>query len=354
MKLTKSEILFRLYSRLRQSPCTIDILIDWKKKNGFQFHERSLYRYMNDLTNNLNVKGETIEVFNDEKNKKTWKLVFDESSKELSLFDINTFFLTKNFVPKSIIEQRKESFDKIEELLYTRQSKDKFEFTAEANQLVFGTTNFYDVTYTKIQQLEIEELIWAIQNKRKLILSEILFDGRAGTMSLENGETVLPLSLKLHRGVLQLCCFIERLGIIHILSFDTLISFVITSESFNPKKYSKLLVTYFENHFGITQNVDDRVYVIELEFSNSTGLFVKQFFWHSSQKWTTLKSGNILLNMKCGISRELVGWIFQWMSNVQVQKPKLLKDMVMSKYKECLRMYDQEGDLRYNNSFSKK
>ncbi len=200
------------------------------------------------LTNNLAIPGETIEVIYNEKNKKTWKLIFDKSNKELTLFDINTFFLTKNFVPKSIIEQRKESFNKIEELLYEKQSKNKYEFTADAHHLVFGTTNFYDVTYTKNQQLQIEELIWAIQNKRKIVLSEISFDSGVQHGSIQNGDTVLPLALKLHRGILQLCCFIERLSMPYILSYDTLINFESTSDTFNPKNYTRQLAEYFNPH----------------------------------------------------------------------------------------------------------
>ena len=354
MTLTKSEILLRLYSRLRQSPCTIDILSDWKKKNDLEFHDRSLYRYLNDLTHNLSIPGETIEVFYNEKNKKTWKLVFEKSSKDLSLFDINTFFLTKNFVPKSIIKQREASFNKIEELLYEKQSKNKYEFTTDAHHLVFGTTNFYDVTYTKNQQLKIEELIWAIQNKRKICLSEIIFDSGVSNGQIKEGETVLPLAMQLHRGVLQLCCFIERFDTIYILSYDTLVAFEIKEDLFNPKKYAKRLALYFQTHFGITQNINEKVFQIELEFSKETGAFARQFFWHSSQQWKTLKTGNQLLKLSCGINRELVGWIFQWMSNVQVHKPKLLKDIVIAKYKECLGIYESNEKIKYNNSFKEK
>lgn len=354
MTLTKSEILLRLYSRLRQSPCTIDILSDWKRQNGFEFHDRSLYRYLNDLTNNLAIKGETIEILYNEKNKKTWKLVFEKSSKDLTLFDINTFFLTKNFVPKSIIDRRKESFNKIEELLYEKQSKNKYEFSADAHHLVFGTTNFYDVTYTKEQHLKIEELIWAIQNKRKISLSEIVFDTGVYKEQIKDGETVLPLALQLHRGVLQLCCFIERLDIIYIFSYDTLAAFEIKEDLFNPKKYAKQLALYFKTHFGITQNIDEKVYQIELVFSKETGAFAKQFFWHSSQEWKTLKTGNQILKLKCGINRELVGWIFQWMSNVQVVKPKVLKDIVIAKYMECLGIHTGNEKIKYNNSFKEK
>ncbi len=354
MRLTKSEILLRLYSRLRQSPCTIDILSDWKNKNDLEFHDRSLYRYLNDLTNNLTIKGETIEVFYNEKNKKTWKLVFEKSRKDLTLFDINTFFLTKNFVPKSIIKQREESFNKIEELLYEKQSKNKYEFSADAHHLIFGTTNFYDVTYTKNQQLKIEELIWAIQNKRKISLSEITFDAIVSNGQIADGETVLPLGLQLHRGVLQLCCFIERLDIIYIFSYDTLVAFEIREDLFNPKKYAKLLAQYFETHFGITQNINEKVYQIELVFSKETGAFAKQFFWHSSQQWKNSMDGNQILKLKCGINRELVGWIFQWMSNVQVVKPKVLKDMVIAKYQECLGIHNSNEKIKYNNSFKEK
>jgi hypothetical protein len=354
LNLSKSEILLRLYSRLKQSPCTIDILVDWKNKNGFTFHDRSLYRYLNELANNLAIQGETIDVSTNEKNKKVWKLVYDNSGNELSLFDINTFFLTKNFVPKSIIQNRKESFAKIEKILYQQQSKNKFELNVEANQLMFDTTNFYDVTYTALQQQKIEELIWAIQNKRKIILKDIFTESGVFQGSFADEDIILPLSLKQHRGVLQLCCFAPKINDVFILSYDTLISFEITNDTFNPKKYTKLLNDYFATHFGITPNINNHIYQIEVEFTNATGVFVKQFFWHSSQKWTTLKNGNYLLKLTCGINRELVGWIFQWMSNAKINKPALLKKMVIDKHKDCINILESKKPPQYNNSFLKK
>lgn len=354
MALSKSEILLQLYARLKQSPCTIEILTDWKRKNGLEFHDRSLYRYLNELTNNLHIKGESIEVSNNEKNKKTWKLVYDKSQKEFGVFDINTFFLAKHFVPQSIIAHRQKSFDKIEELIYRLQSKDKFEYTADANQLAFSNTNFYDISYTAEQQKVLEELIWAIQNKLKLIVTGLNHFSEIKLSELSIADVLLPIALKFHRGSLHVCEYNESKKKFLIIPFDVFVSFTIADKTFNPTKFKKELQHYFDTHFGISENINDKLYQIELEFSSNTGLFVSQFFWHNSLQFTILTNGNYLFKLNCGINRELVGWIFQWMSNVKVIKPIVLKNMVIKKHQECIDLQLGNRSLAYNNSFRKK
>ena len=93
------------------------------------------------------------------------------------------------------------------------------------------------------------------------------------------------------------------------------------------------------------------MYDIEVEFSEMTGFFMKHIFWHRTQKFKRLKNGNHLLSMKCGINRELVGWIFQWMSNAKVIKPQILKDAVRNKLEDILELYRDEKSLVSNNSF---
>ena len=272
--------------------------------------------------------------------------------KTLPFLDINTFYLTKHFIPQSIIEHRKESFAKIENIIYAQQSKDKFEYTADANNLAFSNTNFYDITYTKAQLGLIEELIWVIQNKQKIIIKKLNNDLGVYHKGYGIGNIIYLLSLKYHRGVLHLCTFSETINKAVIIPFDTLEEFTVTEKHFNPSKYQALIDEFFNTHFGITENINSKVYPIEIEFSKPTGLFIKQFFWHNSQKFSELKNGNVLMQLTCGINRELVGWIFQWMSNVKVKKPALLKKMVHEKFKDCLELYDKDIPLKYNNSFT--
>ncbi|MFV0607483.1 MAG: WYL domain-containing protein [Niabella sp.] len=347
----KSEIILKLYARLKQSPCTINLLEDWKRKNGYTFSNRSLYRYLDELSQGLSIKGENIEVTQGEYNKKTWKLVYNNSQKDLSLADINSFYLSKIFLPSSIIKLRQSSFSKIESLIYEQASKGKFEFAADALGLSLNNSSFYEFRFSKEQQETIDQLIWAIQNHRKIMIEAFSPHVDIDYNNIKPGHTVLPLTLHYHRGSLHLFAYNEDVQAISIISFDMLASFIATNDIFNPKKYIRRLIGFFNAHFGISPNINDKIYSIELEFAGGTGAFIKNFFWHNTQKTKLLKNGNTLLSLQCGINRELVGWIFQWMNNVQVKKPLLLKNRVAELHQECANIHTSTAAIKYKNTF---
>lgn len=60
------------------------------------------------------------------------------------------------------------------------------------------------------------------------------------------------------------------------------------------------------------------------------------------------------MTMHCGINRELVGWIFMWMTNVRVLNPPVLRQILLDKYREVLDDYATEKPLVSNNSFRAK
>ena len=106
-----------------------------------------------------------------------------------------------------------------------------------------------------------------------------------------------------------------------------------------------------DNRFGITANMDHEIYDIEIEFSEFTGKFITHNFWHHSQSITQQENGNYQMKLRCGINRELVGWIFQWMSNARVIKPQILQSLVKEKHLEILDNYESDMPLSSNNSF---
>lgn len=242
----------------------------------------------------------------------------------------------------------------MEAFLYEQQSKGHFELSADAFNLHLNNSNFYELKFTKKQQETIEQLIWAIQNRRKITINSISPHVDSNFNFIANGDVLLPLSLQYHRGSLHLCSYSETKNKILIIAFDTLADFNPTNETFNPKKYAPLLKQFFESHFGVTPNINGKIYTIELEFAGATGGFVQNFFWHNTQKTKQLKNGNYLLQLRCGINRELVGWIFQWMNNVKVRKPALLQNMVAELYKECAAINTLEYTLSYKNHFVRK
>lgn len=106
-----------------------------------------------------------------------------------------------------------------------------------------------------------------------------------------------------------------------------------------------------ESRFGVTKNINEEVYTIIIEFTEITGNFIKQNFWHKTQKFK--KKGNILqMEMQCGINRELIEWLFFWMYNCRVVQPQILKEYYDATAKEIVKMSNPNIPLVYKNFFT--
>jgi predicted DNA-binding transcriptional regulator YafY len=350
----KYVILFNLYKRLQRGPCTIDILKRWKNTMGYRFSDRTLYRYLAELRTAMQSSGEQFVETIGEKNKQVWKIVQQKPEEKLSLFDVNAYYLFKNFIPRSIYTGRKSSFEKIERTLFSQLGDNKFENLAEAGELHYFTSNFYDIGYKQPEHEELEHVIWALQNSRKLYILPAGENSSAFPDDIISTDALLPLKLVFHRGLIHIAVYNESTHKTQLIPFDKSYRFEITNNTFNKKKYSAQIENFITTHFGVTENINQKVYTIHLEFSSRTGAFVKEIHWHSSQKITKLANGNWKFTMRCGINRELAGWIFQWMSNVKVIAPAVLKEMVIEKHRHCLRILNGEEALSYNNTFMNK
>ena len=89
------------------------------------------------------------------------------------------------------------------------------------------------------------------------------------------------------------------------------------------------------------------VYTIVLEFNACTGTYIKNFFWHHSQQFEELPGGNWKLTLKCGLNRELLGWIYQWMADVKILSPMALIDVYSQQLKLIKKA--QHSRLSYSN-----
>ena len=115
------ERLIRIYNRLRRGPVTIEMISNWAQTAGIKVSDRQLYRDLNELQRLQIAEGENVVEFVDEKNRKTWKLEYEEEPGEkISPFDINSFFLLKNFAPYAILEHRKSSIEKFEKMKFEK------------------------------------------------------------------------------------------------------------------------------------------------------------------------------------------------------------------------------------------
>jgi predicted DNA-binding transcriptional regulator YafY len=336
----KTERIIRLYNRLRRGPVTIDILSKWAKQAGIDISQRQLYRDVSSLLHLQFAKGENVIEFIDEKNRKTWKLEYDDDQNRLSQYDINSFFLFKNFVPTCVQEKRKDSIEKFETILYKQLSKSGYQRLIDANELYLRKTDFYDNFYDIAEQQQIETLIWSLQNKRKLIIEETLVNPSNAKLSKSKFPiSFMPMELLFHRGRIHISGIEQETNRLFIFTVDKRFKFDLTNDIYNRAKSLKTYREQLDTRFGISEPTYNKVYNIKIEFTKGYAESMMNFFWHSSQNWKQLKNGNYLLSMRCCIGRELIGWLAQGLDKVKVHQPKALQSLFIAKIQKTKDVY---------------
>ena len=118
----------------------------------------------------------------------------------------------------------------------------------------------------------------------------------------------------------------------------------------NPKDYYYLVSKELDSRFGITKNINSNIYTIQIEISSVLSEFIQNHTWHHSQQFEK-KKGKTLLILTCGINRELIGWLFQWMYNIKILEPLILKDYYEKALHEILAVHQAKKPLVYRNIF---
>ncbi len=335
-----AERLLRLYNRLKRGPVTIEIITKWAKQAGIQVSERQLYRDLNQLkTLHVNDAEKIIE-YADEKNRKTWKLEFKESVEKITAYDINSFYLIKNFAPYSILEERKLSIEKFEKIIFKDLSKNNFQQNIQANELYLRKTNYNENMYGQAEHAQLEDLIWALQNNKAIIIeNEILNTADIKISQKDFPLLMFPMELVFHRGRVHIAGVTKEKQFL-IFAIDKLFHFTLTNETYNRKNFLIDYKVHFNNLFGISDAVNKKIFKIKIEFEENYGESYKNFYWHKTQQWKKLPNGNFMLHLHCSLGRELLGFLANGLNLVKVHQPKSLKDMLIKKLQETLAVYN--------------
>ncbi len=328
------ERIIRIYNRLRRGPVTIDVLIKWATNAGIEVGVRQLYRDINQLKTLQIAEGENVVEFTDEKNRKTWKLEYKAEAGKLTPYDINSFFLLKNFAPFAVVEERKASIEKIEKIFYKNFSNNEYEKYVQANELFLRHSNYNENKYGPFEHKQIEDLIWALHNSRIIIIEQD-FINSANNKIIDSDFPIVfrPMELVFHRGRIAISGINKKEKLL-TFSIDKNFVFTLTNEQFNRKKYLNAYTEKSKEIFGISDPLNNRIYNIKLEFTDSYGASMKSFYWHHTEKWNLLKNGNYMLHLQCGIGRELVGFIATGLDKIKIHLPKILKDLMIKKFKQ--------------------
>ncbi|PCJ80463.1 MAG: hypothetical protein COA49_08305 [Bacteroidetes bacterium] len=350
-ELSKTELILKIYNRLHMRPVTIKSLKAWLERNSIECSERSLYRYLNDLTRNVSQLGEEIEVTYGDNNQKTWKLIHFKIGERLEESDINSLYMFFCFAPEALTRSRISSFEKLEKIFHSQISKNNLTSNINSTQSHIHNTNFQQCEYEYHSHELLDKFISIIENKNQILITNFQYDITSISASEVINTPLNPVKIIFHRGTIHICFCKDVNSKLFVLALEQIVNIIILESHFTSGDISLKFNAILRNRFGITTNIDDKIYDIELEFSEETGNFVSIHFWHNSQKFVRLSSGNYLLKLRCGINRELVGWIMMWMSNVVVAKPAILRSIVQRKLAYTLRNYSDNVKLVSNNTF---
>ncbi len=219
---------------------------------------------------------------------------------------------------------------------------------------IFLNSGFFHQIDTNELQKNLQILEQAILNKNQIIIHEIKNDETG-----DNSEFVsesfrfYPLHIIHHRNTNYIGGWNPKKKSIQIFGTNQLQQISIEKETFAYHKYKVLFEEEYQKRFGVTKNINQEVYNIKLELSVVLYGFLSNHHWHDSQRFTK-KNNNMILHLKCGINRELLGWLFLWMYNIRVIEPPILDEYYQRTVEEIQKNRASKKILVYRNIFEEK
>jgi predicted DNA-binding transcriptional regulator YafY len=214
-------------------------------------------------------------------------------------------------------------------------------------------TNFFELINNKNTHKLLDIINQAISESKKISIARLKNDVTGDNYNFEQKNIeLLPIKTIKHRGSMYVGGYNEKQEKYQIFEITQLKNITISDNIhvLNSTKIENEFDIELEKRFGVTKNIDDEIYIITIEFAETTGNFIKHHFWHKTQKFK--KKGNIIqMQLQCGINRELLGWMFYWMYNCRIVEPKILKEYYDATAKEIVKLSNQNNPLVYKNLF---
>ncbi|NBC57160.1 MAG: WYL domain-containing protein [Bacteroidetes bacterium] len=224
----------------------------------------------------------------------------------------------------------------------------------EADATEIYHTNFYKQNITHHIQSNLKLTRKAITERKSLKIKLIKDDETSDNTDIDARNIVVcPIKIVYHRGSYYLACFNDKSKQIEIFGLRQLKNLELGKVFDNFKVHEKQVLKELKTRFGVTKNINNKVYDIELKFTPVLGRFIENHHWHTTQKIKCV-DGDYVMNLKCGINRELMGWLFQWMYNVKIVKPRILKNIYQKTLEETKLLFNDERPFVYRNIFIEK
>ena len=345
------ERLHCIYQLLEIEPRTIQGICKELELKGYRTAQRQIYNDLTQLEKNYLRNNQALQITTGQHNQKTYRLVYTDISIAVTGFDVNSYQLSRLSMTTYITEGRGESINKFRDIVAKKiMHLSKTKYAALPLEQNFNS-HFFERKYTSDFNQMSEDIIWSIANNKIIEILNIYGDATNVTADISYPFKLKPLLLVYHNGAYYTAGFIAKNNLFITIDLSKIVAYNITNQTFAHKKLLPIAKAELQKRFGLTGNIDDEVYDIELEFSSITGEFLSHYNWHTTQSFTQLKNGNYRMKMHCGINRELFGWIFRWMGNVKIIGPNKLKDLYLQQLDIINKNYSSGASLNYSNIF---
>lgn len=339
-----------IYLYLKQTSAdlkTISVYLDQKQAST---SDRQLKRDLADVEKYFLTASEKL-VITKEGLKNKYKISRSDELKAISQKTINTWQLMEVSGNVPVFEERGNDQIKLHKIL-----NNIITLTSGKQNLndsgIINSTNFYTVKKDDNFNEVIDDLLKAIRESVYVKIDKIIQDFTGTGINMGNKGKLnvkfAPIAIVYHRGDFFVKGIENRkVAVYEVGQFQNI---KLMQVGFNHDKYKKTVERELENRFGITENINNKIYNITLEFSSITGALVSKYHWHESQKFMK-KNNNWLMTMKCGVNRELLGWIFQWMYNVRIVEPVILQEYYGKTLHKITGNLKDKKHLVYDNIF---
>lgn len=358
LDMTHLKRIIALYDLLKQGSHTTSQLADYSTPGASRSRsqvDRDLkeVRLLTALHNEQLVSERT-----GHRNQKQWKIVPNETGGSLNNHDLTTYFISRAVLPGVFTKNRKQSLDALQKTLEAKAiSSNAGKYKSGVSDKTFINSNFYENKVTDVLDNKLNDLLELIGQNRTITINQLSGDSTSISAIFSVNDRVWPVRIIFHRGCFYVATVRTTDNQALVFQIDH-IDWTVNTVSRKPGNLQGLVNDDLKNRFGITQNSDKCTYDIKLLFSETTGKFVGEQNWHHSQKIERIETStgevNYVMTLQCGINRELVGWLFQWMSNVKVLGPpdliKLYNEQLDLMLK--LRGHTDDDPLEYTNKFA--
>ena len=345
------ERLHCIYQLLEIEPRTIQGICKELELKGYRTAQRQIYNDLTQLEKNYLRNNQALQITTGQHNQKTYRLVYSDISIAVTGFDVNSYQLSRLSMTTYITEGRGESINKFRDIVAKKiMHLSKTKYAALPLEQNFNS-HFFERKYSADFNQMSEDIIWSIANNKIIEVENVYGDATNVSSDITYPFKLKPLLLVYHNGAYYTAGFIAKNNLFITIDLSKIVAYNITNQTFAHKKLLPIAKAELQKRFGLTGNIDDEVYDIELEFSSITGEFLSHYNWHPTQSFTQLKNGNYRMKMHCGINRELFGWIFRWMGNVKIIGPHKLKDLYLQQLDIINKNYSSNTSLNYSNIF---